>query len=164
MGQQCCGKASNPPGLEAQKNQNNLQKTGQIPNASYGKFDAIAMDNPYATVDKKAIEEAQRMQEEYKKSLNQVKNSSIAQTSSTQPSKQTQSLNHGSNNTTNNNKSPSSTAQDLQKQNLLAALQTPTINCSHQVQTDHQMSQRLVVTTQMRKHWKNRRKQRNNAG
>ena len=30
----------------------------------------MAMDNPYATVDKKAIEEAQRMQEEYKKSLN----------------------------------------------------------------------------------------------
>jgi hypothetical protein len=28
------------------------------------------MDNPYATVDKKAIEEAQRVQEEYQRNLN----------------------------------------------------------------------------------------------
>lgn len=73
MGQQCCGKSANPPSLEPSKKDNNLQGNGSVPAASYGRFEPTMMDNPYATVDHKAIEEAKRMQDEYLKSLNQEK-------------------------------------------------------------------------------------------
>ena len=44
-----------------------------MPSASYNKFEPVMMDNPYATVDTRAIEEARKLKEDYERSLKRQK-------------------------------------------------------------------------------------------